>query len=339
MSWRRWLVVALSFGFALAISGHIVWSGWASHGAPRALPWWAHLAAFTAVLGEMGTRAVKMHWSAASLRIPLSFGAALRTCLGGDFAASITPARSGAEPARFLVLAEAGLPAASILLVLFTELFLEIVSLVITCIVLAVVFEGSGRVVGLLIGVVGGYATFVATVGVVGWVLAFRYAKGPPPPLVKRLGLHAGRWRRIQRSLRTLKEGLTALRHARVGWMIAACSASVLHVLLRLAVLPVIVLSVAPETPLAPLVLWPLVLLYGSSVAPAPGGGGAVEYSFKLALGSVLLASLLAGSLLWWRFYTFYLYILIGALAAGGTVLRALRSKPEEILDEAPAAS
>ena len=45
------------------------------------------------------------HWSAAALRIPLKFGTSLRVCLGGDFAASITPARSGAEPARFLVLA------------------------------------------------------------------------------------------------------------------------------------------------------------------------------------------------------------------------------------------
>jgi hypothetical protein len=33
----------------------------------------------------------------------------------------------------------------------------------------------------------------------------------------------------------------------------------------------------------------------------------------------------LAGSLIWWRVYTLYLYILLGALAAGRTVMRALR--------------
>jgi hypothetical protein len=27
----------------------------------------------------------------------------------------------------------------------------------------------------------------------------------------------------------------------------------------------------------------------------------------------------------WWRFYTFYIYILLGAIAAGNTVLRAVR--------------
>ena len=44
-------------------------------------------------------------------------GTAARATLGGDFATAITPARIGAEPARFLVLREAGVPAARALLV------------------------------------------------------------------------------------------------------------------------------------------------------------------------------------------------------------------------------
>ena len=35
--------------------------------------------------------------------------------------------------------------------------------------------------------------------------------------------------------------------------------------------------------------------------------------------------SVLGGALVWWRFYTFYLYVVFGALAAGRTVMRALR--------------
>jgi glycosyltransferase 2 family protein len=38
-------------------------------------------------------------------------------------------------------------------------------------------------------------------------------------------------------------------------------------------------------------------------------------------------------ALLWWRFYTFYVYILLGGLAAGRTVLRALR-KTEQMEEE-----
>ena len=335
MSARRWIIVVLSFAFALGVSGYILWSGWSSAGAPPLLPWWAHLLALAAMLGEILTRGLKIQWSAAAMRIPLRLETALRVCMGGDFAAGISPGRSGAEPARFLVLAEAGLPVAQILLVLFTELFLELVSLVLVVVGLAIVFQESGGILVLMLGVLGGYATFVLGLGAFGYFLAQRNANGPPPAWALRFRLHAGRWRRIQRALRSLRTSVSALRKARIVPMVFATLASVAHVMLRLVVLVVIVRSVAPETPVAPLLLWSLVLLYGSAMAPAPGGGGAVEFSFKLALAGTLAAGLLGGALLWWRFYTFYLVTLLGAFAAGSTVLRALRERPDEIIAEA----
>jgi uncharacterized membrane protein YbhN (UPF0104 family) len=100
--------------------------------------------------------------------------------------------------------------------------------------------------------------------------------------------------------------------------------ASVLHVGVRLAVLPALVLT-SVTAPLAPLALWPLGFLYGAAVVPAPGGGGAVEMAFRAALGGEIPPALFAAALIWWRFYTFYIYIFLGALAAGGTVMRAVR--------------
>jgi uncharacterized protein (TIRG00374 family) len=334
VSLRRWALVVVSFAATIGVSVYILWSGWAKGGAPPALPLAAHLMALAAVVAEILTRTVKIHWSAAGLRIPLRFGTSLRVCLGGDFGASITPARSGAEPARYLVLAEAGVPAAGTLLILFTELVLEMTSLALLCIILAVAFNGSGRIVQLMTGMVGGYAAFVIAVGAAGYMLAHRNANGPPPDWATRLGLHAGRWRVIQRSLRATKEGIGALRHARVGPMAAAFLASMLHVALRLTVLPVIALAMDPTLPFAQLVLWPLVLLYGGAVAPAPGGGGAVEYAFTFAFSDVMTPAVLGGALVWWRFYTFYLYILLGAISAGRTVMRALREKkaPESVV-------
>ena len=38
-----------------------------------------------------------------------------------------------------------------------------------------------------------------------------------------------------------------------------------------------------------------------------------------------LAFAVVGGALIWWRFYTFYIYILLGALAAGNTVMRAVR--------------
>lgn len=328
MSARRWLLVAASFAVTIGLSAYILWSGWAKAGAPPVIPLVAHLFALGSVLAEIVTRSVKIHWSAAALRIPLRFGTALRVCLGGDFGASITPSRSGAEPARFLVLAEAGVPPAGTLLILFTELFLEMSSLALLCALLAFAFGGSGPVVPLMTSIVGGYAVIVLSIGAFGHLLAHRNAHGPPPLWARTVGLHAGRWRTVQRSLRSLRTSIAALKHARIRPMIAAFFASMLHVSLRLTVLPVIALAMDPSLPFAKLVLWPLVFLYGGAVAPAPGGGGAVEYAFKLAFTDVMSPAVLGGALVWWRFYTFYLYVVLGGLAAGGTALRALRDEP-----------
>jgi uncharacterized protein (TIRG00374 family) len=326
VSFRRWAIVVLSFAAAIGVSVYIVWKGWARAGAPPAIPLSAHLLALVAVLLEITTRTFKIHWSAAALRIPLKLGTSLRVCIGGDFGASITPARSGAEPARFLVLAEAGVPPADTLLILFTELFLEMTSLGLLCVLLALAFQGSGSVVKLMTGMVGGYALFVCSIGAIGYFLAHRNSHGPPPAWARRIGLHAGRWRKIQHSLRSLRTSIGALRHARLWPMTVAFFASMVHVSLRLTVLPIIALAMDPTLPFAKLVLWPLVLLYGGAVAPAPGGGGAVEYAFSLAFTGVMTPQVLGGALVWWRFYTFYLYILFGALGAGSIVMRALRN-------------
>ncbi|MBX9928326.1 MAG: hypothetical protein K2X99_05365, partial [Gemmatimonadaceae bacterium] len=131
--------------------------------------------------------------------------------------------------------------------------------------------------------------------------------------------------RAVQRMLRHLRGSISAVREANVGAMLASLLASIVHVMGKLAVLPVLVWAVAPGVALAPLILWGLVFLYGSALAPAPAGGGAIEYGFTLAFKGVLTPSVLAGSLIWWRVYTLYLYILLGALAAGRTVMRALK--------------
>ncbi|MCA2995853.1 lysylphosphatidylglycerol synthase domain-containing protein [Gemmatimonas sp.] len=329
MSWKRWLVTLLSFGLMLGISAWVVARHWPANGMPW-LAWPVHLAALATVTAEIATRAFKIQASARACRIPLSFGTALRVCLAGDLAAAVTPARSGAEPARFLVLAESGTGAAQRVLVLFLELFLEMWSLVLVCSVLAVLFAGRGASTGGLLALVGGYSTVVLGAGAAGWFLSRRNANGPPPAWARALGLAAPRWRAVQRTLRSLRGAVTSLRRAKVGLMLLAFGGSVLHVLFKVATLPILVFLGDPAFPrtmdtLAPLVLWPLALFYGGVVVPAPGGGGFIEGAFAATLSTAIPAGIFVAALLWWRFYTFYLYILIGGLAAGDAALRALR--------------
>lgn len=321
----RWIVTLLSFAAAIGVSVFLIASSWPEGGAPLGLPWWGHLSALGAVALEIWLRAMKIQFSARAVGIPLSLGVSTRTILGGDFAASISPSRSGAEPARFLVLTEARLPVASVLLILFLELFLELISLVCITTVFAIVLDRSGRAVGTLTGLIGGYAAFVLGGGFFALMLARRNSHGPPPGWARTLGLHAGRWRRVQRSLRQLRESVDALRRARRSTMSAALFFSILHVLARLLILPIIVYTYGGSAPAAPLLVWPLALLYGGAIAPAPAGGGVVEFGFKVALAGTIPPRLLAASLIWWRVYSFYVYLVIGAIATGGTVMRALR--------------
>jgi uncharacterized membrane protein YbhN (UPF0104 family) len=79
----------------------------------------------------------------------------------------------------------------------------------------------------------------------------------------------------------------------------------------------------------APLALWSFSLIYGAVVVPVPGGAGAVEVVFRAALADDIPPSIFGATLLWWRFYTFYVYILVGALVAGGAVMRALKKEKE----------
>ena len=224
----------------LGISAWVVSRHWPAGGMPW-LAWPVHAAALATVTAEIVTRALKIQASARACGIPLGFGTALRVCLAGDFAAAITPARSGAEPSRFLVLAESGTGPAQRVLVLFLELFLEMWSLVLVCTVLAVLFRGRGASASGLLALVGGYSTFVLGAGAVGWFLSRRNANGPPPPWAMALRLTAARWRAVQRTLRALREAVHSLRTANPALMLLAFGGSVLHVCFKVATLPMLV--------------------------------------------------------------------------------------------------
>jgi uncharacterized protein (TIRG00374 family) len=329
---RHWLFTGLSFAAVIGVSAYMI-AEWWDQGS-LALPIRSHVLAATAVLAEIVARALKLTWSAKAVRMVLPFRVSVRTSLAGDFGGAITPARSGAEPARFLVLAEAGIAATNALVILFAEILLEALSLAAVVLTVAIVFNHAGKVLGALVGVVGLYAGFVLGVAALALMLAHRDVTDVPPRWAARIGLRAGRWRLIRNWLAKVRTAVEAVRNIRLGWALAAFVASVVHVAMRLCVLPALVLpATAQPVPVAPLALWPLGFLYGAAVVPAPGGGGAVELAFRVALGSVIPAHVFPAALVWWRFYTFYLYIILGAVIAGGVALRAVR-KTEELEED-----
>jgi glycosyltransferase 2 family protein len=317
----------VSFVTAIGVSLYIVISSWPRQHAAVSMDLGPHLLLLGIALSELLARGAKVWLSAIAMRIPMSYRLALRASAGGDFGAAITPNKSGAEPARYLIMTEDGMRPAQILLVIYAELFLEMISLALVAVALYFLFRNAGSTLIGVISAVGLYALFVLGTGALGWILSAKYGTtGPPPRWARRLKLRGARWRKVQRALATLRTAISGIRHMRIGMTVVALLASMLHIGLRIAILPVIVYSLGEkQVPLAPLVLWPVALMWGSAVSPLPGGGGAIEVGFKAALEHSIPARIFGAALIWWRFYTFYLFILLGALAAGGTVLRALR--------------
>jgi uncharacterized membrane protein YbhN (UPF0104 family) len=188
-------------------------------------------------------------------------------------------------------------------------------------------------VLGALLGVVGLYSGFVLGVAVIAVALSSKPPRSQPPRWARFLFLNERRWHVVERWLAQVRRTVDAMRNIDLRWAFASFLMSGIHVSIRLVVLPSIVYASGGDAPLAPLALWPLGFLYGAAVVPAPGGGGAVELAFSAALKDVIGVRLFAPALLWWRFYTFYIYILLGALAAGRTAIRALK-KRDELEDE-----
>jgi uncharacterized membrane protein YbhN (UPF0104 family) len=220
--------------------------------------------------------------------------------------------------------------AAEIMLVIFAELFLEMISLAVVAAVMFLLFRSSGGMILGMVGLVAVYAVFVLGCGAVGYVLSKRHATGPAPSWAKWLWLTGGRWLAVQRALAQLNTGIAGMKNVRPGYAGGALLASLAHVALRLTVLPLIVYSLGASARLAPLILWPIALTYGGVIAPVPAGGGAIEFAFKATLGAAIPAPIFGAALVWWRFYTFYIFVILGGLAAGGTVMRALRSTGAE---------
>jgi len=339
VSFKRWIFAIASFVAAIGVSLYIVLSSWPKQHAAVSMGFAAHGVLLCIALSELLARGAKVWLSAIAMRIPMSYRLAVRASAGGDFGAAITPNKSGAEPARYLIMTEAGMRPAQILLVIYAELFLEMISLALVAIGLYVIFRNAGSTLIGVVGAVGLYALFVLGTGAIGWFLSKKYGTtGPAPKWARRFKLHGARWKIVQHALATLRTAIAGIRHMRLGMTALALLASVLHICLRVAILPAIVYSLGEtHVPLAPLVLWPVALMWGSAVSPLPGGGGAVEVGFKAALGHSIPATVFGAALVWWRFYTFYLFILLGALAAGNTVLRALRDDDIEN-DEEPEA-
>jgi hypothetical protein len=307
----RGLLLALS---PLAGLGVVAWISLQADLSFQALtgivPLHAHLLALGAFLLSLAGRGARIALLARGLGGGLTLRGAMATQLTGEAAAAATPSRSGSDPARILFLRKLGMDVPTGAAVLVGEMMAEGMVLLGVVPLLAVLLP-SHRMATL--GALP-YAAGALALPFMAFLLVRLPGRRTPPRLWNVLGLKMRRWRWMRAGARRFRSKARALTRLERNTMVGVLLVSLVHVLARLAILPFLVLGAVPGTPLAPLVAWPLLLLYTGSLLPPPGGGGAVELAFTAALGPALDGATLAGTLLWWRLYTFYLGALVGGV-------------------------
>lgn len=263
----------------------------------------AHAICCVLVAIDLATRALRFQWLLAGLRTPVSFRDAFVMTTVGDAAAAVTPNRVGAEPARLAAAAFAGVP--------------------VTAAVVAVTIEII--------------CTFPVTVGAAGWlalIYAPRWWHSAKPLLAETVsrtwpwivvlivaGLVA--WIVVRRALpkasKEVKRGTRrAWAYARrmPAWpLIASVPLTFIGLAARVAILPVLALTLPFPPPIGPLTFGSFALLYAQVLVPTPSGAGLIDLGFVGgAVGD--LGEHHRRLLFIWRMYTTAAVVGIGVIVA-----------------------
>jgi uncharacterized membrane protein YbhN (UPF0104 family) len=275
----------------------------------------AHLVCLALVAIDLLARAWRIQWIVRGLghRITLRDSFVLNAF--GDAACALTPLRIGGEPARLAGMLQSRVPATAAFVALSLEVLMG----------WPVVIVAAGWLIwryapewwllaGPRLSAAAEHAWPWVVLVVVLSIVAWRAARRVASPAARQLRRPVKRalvyWRRMPR------------------WpLVASIPLSLINLVTRVALLPVLALTLPTPPELGPLMVGSFALLYSQLVLPTPSGAGAVELGF---LGGAAgdLGEQEGWLLLAWRFYTNGIGVLLGiGLAAqvyGWPALRRL---------------
>jgi uncharacterized membrane protein YbhN (UPF0104 family) len=216
----------------------------------------------------------------------------------GDAANSLTPLRIGGEPARVAGMLGSRVPTAAALLGIALEALVSRLVLAATIVWFAWQFAPSwwaGVGPGLLASAAKAWP-WVLVVLFAG-LLLWRYTQRVVSPITRRMRRSMARvfvyWRRMPR------------------WpLLVGIPLSLIAILARVAILPVLALSLPSPPPVTLVIFGSFTLLYSQMVLPTPSGAGVVELGFLGGAAGTLNSE--GWLLLAWRFYTTGLGVLLG---------------------------
>jgi uncharacterized membrane protein YbhN (UPF0104 family) len=281
----------------------------------------AHLVCIALVAVDLLARAWRIQWIVLGLGHRMTVKDAFILNAFGDAACALTPLRIGGEPARLAGMLRTRVPSPAAFVAISLEVLAAWPVIVVAAGWLAWRYApGWWASVGPHLGAAAERAwpwvLLVAVVSAIAWVYARRVAS----PVTRQLR-------------RPVRRALVYWRRMPTWPLLASIPLSCLNLATRVAILPVLALTLAHPPDLGLMTLGSFALLYSQLILPTPSGAGAVELGF---LGGA--AGDLGGNegwlLLAWRFYTNGFGVLLGVwLAAhiyGWPALRHLVQRSAE---------
>lgn len=263
----------------------------------------AHLICVALVVIDLFARAWRFQWILRGMRFQVPFMEVLALNTMGDAASAITPLRLGGEPARLAALTHARVPLSAGIVAAIVEVMVMWPLVIAAAGWLALMYAPSwwraaeplleDRVSGVWVWIVG-----ILALTALAWWAARRFF--PRSSFAVQRGT-----RRAYAYYRRLS-----------AWpLVASVPLTLASLVARVAILPVLSLTLASPPPIGPLIFASFILTYGQTALPTPSGAGLVEIGFMggaagdmgTRYGSILLV---------WRFYTTILLVALGVLLA-----------------------
>ncbi len=278
----------------------------------------AHLLCVALVAADLVARAWRIQWIIQGLGHRISFRDSFVLNAFGDAACALTPLRIGGEPARLAGMLRSRVPATAA----FVAISLEVIA------AWPVIIVGAGWLVWRYAPAwwsAAGPRLESAAAAAWPWVVLVAIASLAAWRAARRIASPATRHLR-----RPIRRALVYWRRMPRWPLIASIPMTFVNLATRVAILPVLALTLPDPPALGPLTLGSFALLYSQLVLPTPSGAGAVELGF---LGGAAgdLGDRQGSLLLAWRIYTNGIGVVLGvALAAriyGWAALRQLAGR------------
>jgi uncharacterized membrane protein YbhN (UPF0104 family) len=279
----------------------------------------AHVLCLGLFTADHVLRAWRIQLFARGLRTRTRFIDAFTLNAASDTTSALTPLKIGGEPVRFGGLINAGLNVSDTIALISIEAIMEWLCVISIGCVIGVRWGGEWwrtqqRVLLPHLTHVVPWILLIVAIGVLIWFAMRKF--------LPRITVHVGG---------TLRDSLRLARRMPLWAVAASIPLTLLHVMARVAVLPVVFSLLANPPALGTVIVGSFALLYSQNFAPTPSGAGVVELGF-LDGAAGYVGPDVSALLLMWRGYTTFLPIVCGLIFGTAMYVPALHRMARFVL-------